>query len=124
MRYSLGFGALVWVYSSERFPDRLRTAGASTMLTGELVGNLLIAQFSLSVLGRIGGVATFSLFLGLAVVSLAYVFALAPETKGRPLEAIRLCWENGGRWPADAYPNEPAAATGATTVRDERSRRP
>ncbi|MBV9808284.1 MAG: hypothetical protein JO286_13920 [Solirubrobacterales bacterium] len=23
---------------------------------------------------------------------------MAPETKGRPLEAIRVYWENGGSW--------------------------
>jgi sugar porter (SP) family MFS transporter len=112
--FDFGFGALVWVYSSESFPARLRTAGASTMLTADLVGNLLIAQFFLSVLGRIGGVATFSMFLGLAVVSLAYVFVLAPETKGRPLEAIRMYWENGGRWPDDAvYPADAASRPAA-----------
>ena len=30
-----------------------------------------------------------------------FVFRLAPETKNRPLEDIRLYWENGGKWPAD-----------------------
>jgi hypothetical protein len=38
------------------------------------------------------------------------VFVLAPETKGRPLEAIRMYWENGGRWPDDAvYPADAAS---------------
>ena len=71
------------------------------MLSADLLGNLIIAQFFLSVLGRIGGVWTFSIFLALAVVSFGYVAAFAPETKGRPLEAIRRYWENGGRWPAE-----------------------
>lgn len=97
--YDFGFGALVWVYAAESFPARLRTAGASTMLTSDLVANLLIAQFFLSVIGVIGGTATFGLFLGLAVIAWGYVFFLAPETRGRPLEAIQEYWENGGRWP-------------------------
>jgi hypothetical protein len=69
------------------------------MLTADLVANLLISRFFLSVFESLGGAGTFGLFLGLAVVSFVFVAALAPETKGRPLEAIRLYWENGGRWP-------------------------
>jgi sugar porter (SP) family MFS transporter len=99
--FDFGFGALVWVYASESFPASLRAKGSSAMLSADLLGNLIIAQFFLSVLGRIGGVWTFSIFLALAVVSFGYVAAFAPETKGRPLEAIRRYWENGGRWPAE-----------------------
>jgi hypothetical protein len=86
-------------YASESFPARLRTAGASTMLTGDLLANLLISLFFLAVFKDMGGTGTFSLFLGLAVVSFVLIFVMAPETKGRPLEAIRVYWENGGKWP-------------------------
>jgi MFS transporter, SP family, galactose:H+ symporter len=98
--FDFGFGALVWVYASESFPAPLRATGSSVMLTADLVGNLIIAQFFLSVLAQIGGVWTFAIFGVLAVVSFFYVLALAPETRGRPLEDIRLYWENGGRWPS------------------------
>lgn len=37
-----------------------------------------------------------------APFSFIFVFAMAPETKGRPLEAIRVYWENGGRWPPES----------------------
>ena len=96
--FDFGFGAMVWVYASESFPGRLRSTGASAMLTADLVGNVLIAQFFLGVLGSIGGIATFTIFGVLSLLSFVFVFVLAPETKGRPLEAIRLYWENGGRW--------------------------
>ena len=96
--FDFGFGAMVWVYASESFPGRLRSSGASAMLTADLVGNVLIAQFFLGVLGSIGGIATFTIFGVLSLLSFVFVFVLAPETKGRPLEAIRLYWENGGRW--------------------------
>lgn len=107
--FNFGFGALVWVYASESFPARLRTAGASTMLTADLVANLIISRFFLTVFQDLGGTATFAIFLGLAVVAFGFIAWLAPETKGRPLEAIRLFWENGGRWP-DAPAEKLAAA--------------
>ncbi len=99
--FNFGFGAMVWVYASESFPSRLRTAGASTMLTADLLANLLISRFFLTVLHSMGGEGTFALFLGLALVSFVFIAALAPETKGRPLEAIRVYWENGGHWPPE-----------------------
>jgi MFS family permease len=100
--FNFGFGALVWVYASESFPSRLRTTGASMMLTADLLANLLISRFFLTVFKDMGGEGTFALFLGLALISFLFVFAMAPETKGRPLEAIRVYWENGGRWPPDS----------------------
>jgi hypothetical protein len=85
------------------------------MLTADLVGNLIIAQYFLSVLGRIGGVATFSIFLGLAALSLGFVWKFAPETKGRPLDSIPAFWRNGGRWdtPPAAVTDPPATGQAA-----------
>jgi MFS family permease len=97
--FNFGFGSLVWVYASESFPSRLRSIGASAMLTADLVANLVIALYFLSALESLGGVGTFALFAGLAAISFLFVWRLAPETKGRPLEAIREYWENGGSWP-------------------------
>ena len=99
--FNFGFGALVWVYASESFPSRLRTTGASAMLTADLLANLLISRFFLTVFKDLGGFGTFALFLGLAILSFVFVFVMAPETMGRPLEAIRVYWENGGHWPPE-----------------------
>jgi sugar porter (SP) family MFS transporter len=108
--FNFGFGSLVWVYASESFPARLRTTGASAMLTADLIANLLIALYFLSAMKSLGGTATFAIFAGLAAVSWLFIWWLAPETKGRPLEAIRGYWENGGRWPepAEADAREPS----------------
>jgi SP family galactose:H+ symporter-like MFS transporter len=117
--FNFGFGSLVWVYASESFPARLRTMGASAMLTADLVANLVIALYFLSALDSLGGTATFSMFAALALLSFAFVWFLAPETKGRPLEAIRGYWENGGRWPEDTAP-----AAGTRFRRTEETERP
>lgn len=96
--FNFGFGSMVWVYASESFPAQLRTLGASTMLTADLVANVIIAFFFLSALTSLGGTATFIILLVFAVIAWLIVWWLAPETRGRPLEAIRTYWENGGKW--------------------------
>jgi SP family arabinose:H+ symporter-like MFS transporter len=112
--FNFGFGSLVRVYASESFPARLRTTGASAMLAADLVANLIIGLYFLSALDALGGTATFAMFAGLAALAFVFVFVLelAPETKGRPLEAIRFYRENGGRWPAggDRFVRTPAVA--------------
>lgn len=97
--FVFGFGALVWVYSSESFPARLRGYGSSAMLGSDLLANIIIVQFFLTVLGTIGGAWSFGIFAILAVLAWVFVWRLAPETKGRELEEIQGYWENGGRWP-------------------------
>lgn len=98
--FVFGFGALVWVYSSEAFPARLRAYGSSAMLTADLVANWIIANFFLSAMEKVGGAVSFGFFALMAVLAWIFVFKLAPETKGRELEEIRHYWENGGSWDA------------------------
>lgn len=98
--FVFGFGALVWVYSSESFPSRMRGYGSSAMLGSDLLANIIIVQFFLTVLGTIGGAWSFGIFAILAMLAWVFVWRLAPETKGRELESIQGYWENGGKWPA------------------------
>jgi sugar porter (SP) family MFS transporter len=97
--FVFGFGALVWVYSSESFPDRLRGYGSSAMLGSDLLANIIIVQFFLTILGSIGGAWSFGIFAILAVLAWIFVWRFAPETKGRELEEIQGYWANGGHWP-------------------------
>ncbi len=57
--FNFGFGSMVWVYASESFPAQLRTLGSSTMLTADLVANVIVASFFLSALTSLGGMVTF-----------------------------------------------------------------
>ena len=98
--FVFGFGALVWVYSSESFPARLRGYGSSAMLGADLMANIIIVQFFLTVLNTVGGAWSFGIFAILAVLAWIFVWRLAPETKDRELESIQGYWENGGHWPA------------------------
>ncbi|MEO8814247.1 MAG: sugar porter family MFS transporter [Mycobacterium sp.] len=113
--YTFGFGALVWVYAGESLPTRLRSMGASAMLTSDLVANAIVAAVFLTVLTTLGGAATFAVFGVLAVLAFGFVYRYAPETRGRQLEDIRHFWENGGRWPDDL--DAPAPDIGAPTCR-------
>jgi MFS transporter, SP family, galactose:H+ symporter len=100
--FNFGYGSLVWIYASESFPVRLRTQGGSAMLTSDLLANFIVGVVFLNALGALGGTWTFAIFLALAILSLIFIYRLAPETKGRQLESIRQYWYNGGRWPEES----------------------
>jgi MFS family permease len=69
----------------------------------EIVAFLVVDRWGRrpTLLTGIGTMAVANAILVLALVSFAFVHALAPETRGRPLEAIRTYWYNGGRWPEE-----------------------
>ncbi|MCS4275649.1 sugar porter (SP) family MFS transporter [Mycetocola sp. BIGb0189] len=96
--FSFGFGSLVWVYAGETMPTHLRSLGASTMLSANLVGNILVGSLFLTVLTQLGGSGAFLCFGILALAAFAFVLRFAPETKGRDLEEIGQFWAAGGRW--------------------------
>jgi sugar porter (SP) family MFS transporter len=107
--FNFGFGSLVWVFAGESFPSHLRSMGSSMLLTSNLLANVLVAGFFLTMLNWLGISGVFAPFGAFAVVAFVVVYRFAPETKGRQLEDIRHFWENGGRWPPD-YPE--TATTG------------
>ena len=72
------------------------------MLTSDLLANFIVGVVFLSALGALGGSLTFGIFFGLAILSFIFIYVLAPETKGRQLEAIRHYWYNGARWAEEA----------------------
>jgi sugar porter (SP) family MFS transporter len=101
MGFNFGFGCLVWTYASECFPIRLRAAGASLLMTADLVSNFIVTEVFPQALHNFGGAATFGGFLVLSFLAWIFVFRLAPETKHRSLEEIRYYWQNGARWPSE-----------------------
>ncbi|GAA5078357.1 MFS transporter [Streptomyces similanensis] len=108
--FNAGFGALIWVFAAEGFPDRLRGPGASAMLLANLSANLLIAQFFLSTLSALGGTATFCLLLAVNVVAWFYVYLQVPDTGGRTLGEVQAYWEAGRRWSASPVVPAPQRA--------------
>src|SRR3954471_3246854 len=60
--FQFGVGSRGWGDASESFPARLRTMGASAMLTADLVANLIIGLYFLTALESLGGTATFAMF--------------------------------------------------------------
>jgi MFS family permease len=98
--FNSGFGAVVWIFAAEGFPDHLRGAGASVMLLTNLTTNLVIAQFFLDLLNAAGGMLTFGILLAITALAWVFVHVLAPETKGRSLDEVQSYWEGNRRWPA------------------------
>ncbi|MEQ4725237.1 MFS transporter [Nonomuraea sp. B19D2] len=107
--FNSGFGALVWIFAAEGFPDHLRGAGASVMLLTNLTTNLFIAQFFLDLLNAAGGTLTYLILLAITTLAWLFVHFLAPETKGRSLDEVQSYWESGRNWPATG--DTPASRT-------------
>ncbi|WP_394821292.1 sugar porter family MFS transporter [Pendulispora albinea] len=91
-----GFGSVVWVYSSEAFPVRLRAIGASVMLVSALLANLVVADAFLWAASALGMAFVFAFFTAMALVALTFIALRAPETSGRSLEEIRTSWQVNG----------------------------
>lgn len=96
--FGMGFGSLVWIYTSETFPLRLRGVGASVLLTVNNLASLTVAQVFPVALNYVGGGFTFGSFMFFSILAWIFVFVLAPETKDRSLEEINQYWDNGGHW--------------------------
>jgi MFS transporter, SP family, xylose:H+ symportor len=86
--HALGQGAIIWVFISEIFPNRIRARGQSL---GSLTHWVMSAAISWS-FPMIAAVSAGSVFLFYAlcmVGQLLWVIRVMPETKGIPLEAIQ-----------------------------------
>lgn len=86
--HAVGQGAVIWVFISELFPNKLRAAGSSFGTSVHWVLAALIPSFIPFLFKEIGTTTVFAIFCLMMVLQLLWVFTKMPETKGRTLEEL------------------------------------
>ena len=85
--HAFGQGAVIWVFISEIFPNRVRARGqALGSFTHWFMAALISWTFPMFA-ARSGG-HTFAFYAAMMVLQLIWVIRIMPETKGIPLERI------------------------------------
>jgi len=86
--HAFGQGAVIWVFLSEIFPNRVRASGHAF---GCFVHWFMAAAVSWSfpVIASISGAYTFAFYAAMMVFQLIWVIKVMPETKGVTLEGIQ-----------------------------------
>jgi len=100
--YSMSFGPLGWLLTSELFPTevRARALGISTIVT-YLCASMVTNTF-LTFLSEIGASATFATYGLLNAVGIAFAFVGIPETDGKTVEQIDVSLREMWWWRVDA----------------------
>ena len=86
--HNVGQGALILVFISELFPNKLRAAGTSFSTSVHWILAALIPSFIPFLFKEIGTTTVFAIFCIMMVFPLLWVFTKMPETKGRTLEEL------------------------------------
>ena len=86
--FAFSQGAVIWVYLSEVFPNRVRAKGQSLGSFTHWFMNALISGIFPVMAARSGGVP-FMFFAAMMVVQFFVVLVWYPETKGVSLEAMQ-----------------------------------
>jgi sugar porter (SP) family MFS transporter len=86
--HAFGQGAVIWVFISEIFPNRVRARGqALGSLTHWAMATAI--TFAFPIMAKHSGGHVFSFYALAMVVQLLWVLLVMPETKGVPLEEIQ-----------------------------------
>lgn len=86
--HAIGQGAVIWVFISELFPNKLRAAGQSFGSSVHWVLAALIPSFIPYLFKEVGAAFVFTTFCIMMVGQLLWVFIKMPETKGQTLENL------------------------------------
>lgn len=87
--HAVGQGAVIWVFISEIFPNRLRAAGQSLGSSTHWVFAAVLTFAFPVVEAAVSHWIIFAFFCGMMVLQLVWVHFLVPETKGVPLEDMQ-----------------------------------
>jgi sugar porter (SP) family MFS transporter len=86
--FAMSQGAVLWVYISEVFPNRVRSKGQSLGSSSHWVWNVLISLL-FPILAKSSGAYPFMFFAAMMVVDFILVFFYYPETSGISLEKMQ-----------------------------------
>ena len=86
--FAFSQGAVIWVYISEVFPNRVRAGGQSLGSSSHWIMNALISAI-FPTLAAASGAVPFAFFSAMMVLQFFVVLFVYPETKGYTLEAMQ-----------------------------------
>jgi len=86
--HAFGQGAVIWVFISEIFPNRIRGRGQSFGSLTHWVFAAIVSWSFPGIAGALGGGTAFLLFGICMIGQLIWVIKVMPETKGVPLEEM------------------------------------
>jgi MFS transporter, SP family, xylose:H+ symportor len=86
--HAFGQGAVIWVFISEIFPNRVRAQGQALGSTTHWVMAALIT-WTFPLIAKNSGGHAFAFYAAMMFVQLLWALFLMPETKGVPLEEIQ-----------------------------------
>lgn len=86
--HAFGQGAVIWVFISEIFPNRIRARGQALGSFTHWFMDAIIS-WTFPMIASVSGGHTFAFYGSMMVLQLAWVIWIMPETKGVPLEQIQ-----------------------------------
>jgi len=88
----MAMGPIPWVLISEIFPGAIRGRAVAVGVGAIWAACLVVAQTFPVLKEGLGPAITFWIYAACSLLSLVFVIAMVPETKGRSLEAIAASW--------------------------------
>jgi MFS transporter, SP family, xylose:H+ symportor len=86
--HAIGQGAVIWVFISEIFPNKVRDYGMAWGSGTHWVFAAIITMVTLPILKAFSPVVVFGFFAFMMVIQLIWTWMIMPETKGTSLEEI------------------------------------
>ncbi len=90
--FAVAMGPIPWIVNSEIFPTKLRGRAMSVAIFCLWAADWVVTQTFPILHAGIGNAYTFYLYAAFSLVSMLFVLAFVPETKGRTLEEIEASW--------------------------------
>ena len=87
--HAFGQGAVIWVFLSEIFPNRVRARGQALGSFTHWFMAALVSWTFKPIAGHLGGGLVFGIYAFMMLLQLFWVIFMMPETKGIPLEEIQ-----------------------------------
>jgi sugar porter (SP) family MFS transporter len=90
--FAFSLGPIVWLMISEIYPLRNRAQAMAVSTASNWAANFLVSTTFPVMTLRLGSAATFFTYASLGVLTLVFVIAMVPETKGKTLEELGKLW--------------------------------
>ncbi len=93
--FAMSQGAVIWVFISEVFPNKVRASGQSFGCFIHWIFAALIANIFPFIVNKFSGGPLFAFFSFMMVLQLIFVWKMMPETKGKSLEQLEETISHG-----------------------------